>query len=78
MTVEREIPWKDHRDDMLLASILCNDTQRIEGELLGDPTETAYFPYYEKVTSAKQLDYDLAYHPRLAEVATFRDLLGIL
>ena len=68
MTVEAEYPWKDERDDMLLASVLCNDTQRIEGELVGDPTETAYFTYYVNLFGEKQLDYDLTYHPRLAEV----------
>ncbi len=68
MTVEEEVPWKEHRDAMLLASVLCNDTRRIDGAFLGDPTETAYFDYFLKVKGRKALDQVLQSYPRLEEV----------
>ena len=68
MTVEHESSMDGCRDQMLLASILCNDTRRIDGELLGDPTETAYFDYYEKEKGEESLNAMLAANPRLDEV----------
>ena len=54
MTVEHELPWKDGREEMLRASILCNDTREAEGQLVGDPTETAFVAYYK----TQRDDYD--------------------
>lgn len=68
MTVEHESAREGCRDDMLLASILCNDTRRIDGAFLGDPTETAYFDYYAKTEGAALLDEKLAAYPRIGEV----------
>ena len=68
MTVEYESSLEDCRDEMLLASILCNDTRRIDGKLLGDPTETAYFDYYMKEEGEESLRAMLDAYPRLDEV----------
>ncbi len=35
-------------DNLLLCSILCNDTHYIEGDPVGDPTETSLVSYYVK------------------------------
>ena len=80
MTVEHEIPFADEgktdaeectdiasRERMIdLASIFCNDTAIVEGETVGDPTETAFIDHYMK-------DHDdyfsvMDSHPRLSEV----------
>ena len=66
MTVEHESPWKDRRRDMLMASVLCNDTQLVDGEPVGDPTETAFVSHYMKLgENYEQVRED---HPRRAEV----------
>ena len=80
MTVEQEIPFteegktdkeactdSDERERMIdLASIFCNDTAIVEGETVGDPTETAFIDYYMK----NHDDYFsmMDEHPRLSEV----------
>lgn len=49
-----------------LGSILCNDTAIVDGETVGDPTETAFIDYYMK----NHDDYFAVMdnHPRLSEV----------
>lgn len=66
MTVEREIIREGKEKDLYLASILCNDTAIVEGETVGDPTETAFIDYYMK----NHDDYFsvMDAHPRLSEV----------
>lgn len=66
MTVE-QIASPQHKEDALMqCSILCNDTLFSNGELVGDPTETALVSYYMK----EKNDYDKikADLPRLAEI----------
>ena len=48
MTVDYVGPWGDRREEMLRASILCNDSAFVNGNLVGDPTETAFVTYYQK------------------------------
>lgn len=48
MTVEYESSLEGAEDDLLMASILCNDTLIVDGETKGDPTETAFVEYYMK------------------------------
>ena len=66
MTVEHESPHNDNQRYMSLASIFCNDTAIVEGETVGDPTETAFIDYYMK----EHDDYfaQMDGHPRLSEV----------
>ena len=66
MTVEHEIIREGKQDDVYLASILCNDTAIVDGETVGDPTETAFIDYYMK----NRDDYFsvMDAHPRLSEV----------
>ena len=80
MTVEKEMPFYEEgkvenekctdptsRKHMMdLASIFCNDTAIVEGETVGDPTETAFIDYYMK----NHEDYfnTMDDHPRLSEV----------
>ncbi len=66
MTVEHESPHNDNQRYMSLASIFCNDTAIVEGETVGDPTETAFIDYYMK----EHDDYfaQMDEHPRLSEV----------
>ncbi len=68
MTVEHESAMEGCREEMLLASILCNDTRRVGGKLLGDPTETAYFDYFIKEKGLKPLSELLDANPRIDEV----------
>ncbi len=48
MTVEYESSTEGAETDLHLASILCNDTNLVDGETTGDPTETALVDYYMK------------------------------
>ena len=78
MTVEHVSPFaEDEQVDtssakanipgmLSLASILCNDTAIVEGETVGDPTETAFIDFYMK----NHDDYFsvMDEHPRLSEV----------
>ena len=66
MTVEHESPYGDNAGHMAYASIMCNDTAIVDGETVGDPTETAFIDYYMK----KHDDYFKVMddHPRLSEV----------
>ena len=52
MTVEYVSPWKGQDQDLMLASILCNDTAVLENEegssTVGDPTETALVEFYAR------------------------------
>ena len=68
MTVQEEYPEEGLRDPMVLASILCNDTNFADGELIGDPTETAFYDYYIRTKGRAALDDLLSRYPRLAEV----------
>jgi Ca2+-transporting ATPase len=68
MTVEYADAREDVENEMMMASVLCNDTKRVDGKLTGDPTETAYFDYYIKERGEEALDKVLNDHPRLAEV----------
>ena len=66
MTVEHESPHNGMDDHMSWASIFCNDTAIVDGETVGDPTETAFIDYYMK----NHDDYFQVMddHPRLSEV----------
>ncbi len=66
MTVEHLSPWKDQRDEMLLASILCNDTELVDGEPVGDPTETAFVSYH--IAAGGDYDHTRQEYPRRSEV----------
>lgn len=68
MTVEYADAREDVENELMMASVLCNDTKRVDGKLTGDPTETAYFDYYIKERGEEALDKVLNDHPRLAEV----------
>jgi Ca2+-transporting ATPase len=68
MTVEYADAREDVENEMMMASVLCNDTKRVDGKLTGDPTETAYFDYYIKECGEEALEKVLNDHPRLAEV----------
>ena len=54
MTVEYESSMENSEQDLLMASILCNDTMIVDGQTKGDPTETAFVDYYMK----SHQDYD--------------------
>jgi Ca2+-transporting ATPase len=54
MTVEYESSMENAEKDLLMASILCNDTMIVDGHTKGDPTETAFVDYYMK----SHQDYD--------------------
>ena len=72
MTVEHVSPFHDlepvvgEASMLALASILCNDTAIVDGETVGDPTETAFVDFYMKHHN----DYFMIMdgHPRLSEV----------
>ncbi|MBQ3281716.1 MAG: cation-translocating P-type ATPase [Eubacterium sp.] len=70
MTVEHVSVFGDEADGrasmLSLASILCNDTAIVDGETVGDPTETAFIDFYMK----NHDDYFnvMDEHPRLSEV----------
>lgn len=66
MTVEYESPWNGQREALSRASILCNDTNIVEGETVGDPTETAFVQYYRN--GHEDYDYVKNSFPRLREV----------
>ncbi len=68
MTVEYAAARETAEDELMLASVLCNDTKRVDGELKGDPTETAYYSYFIKERGEEALNKVLSDHPRLAEV----------
>ena len=69
MTVEHESVFKDDdesRSMLYMASIMCNDTAIVDGETVGDPTETAFIDYYMK--SHEDYFSVMDEHPRLSEV----------
>ena len=66
MTVEHESPYNNMNDHMSWASIFCNDTAIVDGETVGDPTETAFIDYYMK--SHNDYFQVMDDHPRLSEV----------
>ena len=68
MTVEYADAREDMENEVMMASVLCNDTKRVDGKLTGDPTETAYYDYFIKERGEEALDKMLNDHPRLAEV----------
>ncbi len=68
MTVQEEYPEEGCREEMILASILCNDTKFADGELIGDPTETAFYDYYIQTKGRDALNDLLTSYPRLSEV----------
>lgn len=44
-----------HKEQLLLCSALCNDSYFGDGEVMGDPTETALAAYYEKNVQSFQM-----------------------
>lgn len=66
MTVEYESPWNGQREALYRASILCNDTNIVNDEMVGDPTETALIQYYRD--HHEDYDYVKNSFPRLSEV----------
>lgn len=66
MTVEQFCPEEGCDEALVQASVLCNDTNIVEGETAGDPTETALVDYYiEKGGDYGKIKADL---PRLSEL----------
>jgi len=68
MTVEYESPFDDRKDMFYLSSILCNDAKFADGQVIGDPTETAFVDYYIKRNGMEAYEKVIADYPRLAEV----------
>lgn len=66
MTVEYESPWNGQREALSRASLLCNDTNIVDDETVGDPTETAFINYYRK--NHDDYEYVKKNFPRLGEV----------
>lgn len=66
MTVEYESPWNGQREALYRASLLCNDTNIVDGKTVGDPTETAFIDYYRN--SHDNYEYVKDNFPRLGEV----------
>lgn len=66
MTVEYESPWNGQREALSRASLLCNDTNIVDDETVGDPTETAFIDYYRK--NHDDYEYVKKNFPRLGEV----------
>lgn len=67
MTVEQIHTFGTYTEDELrLAAILCNDTAIADGQLTGDPTETALVDYYMK----SHTDYEVVMKgcPRIGEL----------
>ena len=48
MTVEDVYTFPNNKEELLLCSVLCNDTVLADGNTFGDPTETALVNYYNK------------------------------
>ena len=48
MTVEDVYTFPNNKEELLLCSVLCNDTVLVDGNTFGDPTETALVHYYNK------------------------------
>ena len=67
MTVE-DVYFDNLSDKKLLltASILCNDTKFVEGEPIGDPTETALVNYYIRHNDG--YDKIMEMYPRIGEI----------
>ncbi len=66
MTVEYESPWNGQREALCRASLLCNDTNIVDGKTVGDPTETAFIDYYRN--NHDNYEYVKDNFPRLGEV----------
>lgn len=66
MTVEYESPWNGQREALYRASLLCNDTNIVDGKTVGDPTETAFIDYYRN--NHDNYEYVKDHFPRLDEV----------
>lgn len=66
MTVEYESPWNGQREALYRASLLCNDTNIVDGKTVGDPTETAFIDYYRN--NHNNYEYVKDNFPRLGEV----------
>lgn len=66
MTVQYEGPLPEMAHELHLASILCNDTKIIGGNITGDPTETALVDYYMK--SHDDYNEIIKNNPRMSEV----------
>ncbi len=66
MTVEYESPWNGQREALYRASLLCNDTNIVDGKTVGDPTETAFIDYYRN--NHDNYEYVKDNFPRLGEV----------
>lgn len=66
MTVEYESPWNGQREALYRASLLCNDTNIVDGKTVGDPTETAFINYYRN--NHDNYEYVKDNFPRLGEV----------
>lgn len=67
MTVKDIFTFDKHNDQKLsICSILCNDTKIIEGNLVGDPTETALVSYY--INKYDNYYKILEKYPRVAEI----------
>lgn len=66
MTVEYESPWNGQRESLYRASLLCNDTNIVDGKTVGDPTETAFIDYYRN--NHDNYEYVKDNFPRLGEV----------
>ena len=66
MTVEYESPWNGQREALYRASLLCNDTNIVDGKPVGDPTETAFIDYYRN--NHDNYEYVKDNFPRLGEV----------
>ena len=66
MTVEQVVVDDKHRDMLIQASVLCNDTAIVDGVTAGDPTETAFVDYY--MANGGNYEETKAALPRLQEL----------
>lgn len=73
----------NHRSTLLLSSVLCNDSYLNNGEVVGDPTETALITsYIKECGDNEENNYEkiLSSYPRIAEVPfdSIRKLMSTL
>ncbi len=68
MTVEYEHAYEGSDRLLRMASILCNDSRFADGEVIGDPTETAFVDYFIAKNGREEYEKVLADYPRLSEV----------
>lgn len=66
MTVKETYSSTTNQEELLLSSILCNDTVLVDGKTFGDPTETAFVEHYRIVRDN--------YYEKIEKYARLQDL----